>query len=98
MSGIDANAITNPTVLVEVTSKSTEDYNRGDKLSHYKQLPALRAVLFISHRTRTITLVERTTTGWDEREFRAGEVVALASPEAAFAVDDVYDGITLDPA
>lgn len=80
VSSIDANALVNPTVLVEVTSKSTEDYDRGDKLSHYKQIPSLKAVLFISHRTRSITLVERTNTGWDEREFRAGEVVTLASP------------------
>ncbi|MBX3130127.1 MAG: Uma2 family endonuclease [Polyangiaceae bacterium] len=35
---IDAKAIVNPTLLVEVTSRSTEDYDRGDKLSHYKQI------------------------------------------------------------
>ena len=38
----DANAITNPRYVVEVTSPSTEDYDRGDKLSHYKQLPVTR--------------------------------------------------------
>jgi len=36
MAAIDPNALTNPTLLVEVTSRSTEDYDRGDKLSHYK--------------------------------------------------------------
>ena len=95
-SSIDANAITNPSVLVEITSRSTEDYDRGDKLSHYKQLPTLQAVLFVSHRTRSITRVERTTTGWDEREFRAGETLSLTTPRAAFSVDEVYEGITLD--
>lgn len=98
VSTIDANALTNPSILVEVTSKSTEDYDRGDKLSHYKQIPALRAVLFVSHRTRTITRVERTATGWDEREFRAGEEVSLEMPKVSFAVDDVYESIKLDPA
>ena len=97
-SAIDANAVINPSMLVEVTSKSTEDYDRGDKLSHYKQIPALRAVLFVSHRTRTITCVERTPTGWAEREFRAGEEVSLEEPDIAFAVDEVYEGIKLDPA
>jgi Uma2 family endonuclease len=98
VSSIDPNAVTNPCVLVEVTSRSTEDYDRGDKLSHYKQLPALRAVLFVSHRTRSITRVERTDTGWSEQELRAGEVVTLASPQLAFSVDEIYEGITLDPA
>jgi Uma2 family endonuclease len=97
-SSLDAHAITNPTVLVEVTSRSTEDYDRGDKLSHYKQLPSLRAVLFVSHRQRSITLVERSETGWRERELRSGEEVSLMAPEISFLVDDVYDGIALDPA
>jgi Uma2 family endonuclease len=98
VSGLDAHAVTNPTVLIEVTSKSTEDYDRGDKLSHYKQLSSLQAVLFVSHRVRAITRVQRTATGWDEREFRAGERVFLEVPAVGFAVDDVYEGIELDAA
>lgn len=97
-SPLDANAITNPTLLVEVTSRSTEDYDRGDKLSHYKQLPSLRAVLYVSHRTRKLTVVERAASGWEERELRGGESVSLATPAIRFDVDDVYDGIDLDPA
>lgn len=97
VSALDANAVTNPTVLIEVTSKSTEDYDRGDKLSHYKQLPSLRAVLFVSHRARNITLVQRAEGGgWDERSFRSGERVTLVAPALAFSVDEVYDGIQLD--
>ncbi len=98
VSSIDANAITNPVILVEVTSRSTEDYDRGDKLSHYKQLPSLHAVLFVSHRTRRITCVERRVDGWTERELRGGETASLETPPVAFTVDEVYDGITLDPA
>lgn len=93
----DAHALTNPTLLVEVTSRSTEDYDRGDKLSHYKQIPSLKAVLFVSHRSRRVTVIERAASGWDEREHRAGERVVLHEPNLAFAVDDLYAGITLDP-
>lgn len=97
MSSIDANALSNPTMLVEVTSKGTEDYDRGDKLSHYKQLPLLRVVLFVSHRTRSITRVQRAAGGWEEQEFRAGELVSVESPQLSFTVDEVGDGIVLDP-
>jgi Uma2 family endonuclease len=93
---IDPHAISNPSLLVEVTSRSTEDYDRGEKLSHYKQLPSLRAVLFVAHRTRCITVVERTGTGWDERNARSGEQIVLTSPALSFAVDEVYAGIVLD--
>jgi Uma2 family endonuclease len=101
-SSIDANALVNPTVLVEVTSRSTEDYDRGDKASHYTQLESLQAILFVSHKTRRITIVERTSDGgtarWVERDVRGGESVTLPVHGAAFAVDAVYEGIELDPA
>lgn len=97
-SPIDAMAITNPSILVEVTSRSTEDYDRGDKLSHYKQLPTLRAVLFVSHREARVTVIERREGRWHEREFRGGERVELAEPALQFEVDELYRGITLDAA
>ncbi len=96
-SKLDDDAVTNPSVLVEVTSKSTEDYDRGDKLSNYKQLPSLRAVLFVSHRNRTVTLVERSAGGWAERDFRSGEQVTLVEPAVSFTVDELYAGVELEP-
>jgi Uma2 family endonuclease len=96
VSAIDANAVTNPAVLVEVTSRSTEDYDRGDKLSHYKQLPSLRAVLVVSHRARSVTLVSRDGASWAEREFRSGELVTLETPALTLSVDELYEGIALE--
>lgn len=95
-SELDRHAVTNPTLLIEVTSPSTEDYDRSDKLSHYKRLPSLQAVLFISHRRREVTVVSRTRRGWSERIFREGEVITLEQPAASIPVDEVYDGVELD--
>lgn len=95
-SSIDKNALTNPVILVEVTSPSTEDHDRGEKLSHYKQLPSLAAVLFVSHRTQRVTVVRRAATGWEELEFRAGERVVLQKPALSFPVDEVYANVTLE--
>src|SRR5439155_194836 len=35
----DPSAVTNPTVIVEVLSDSTEAYDHGDKFEHYRQIP-----------------------------------------------------------
>lgn len=96
-SRIDANALINPTIIVEVTSRSTEQYDRGEKLAHYQRLPSLKAVLFVSHRERHVTLVERKVE-WVTTELRSGDRVAIADPATSFAVDELYAGITLDPA
>ncbi len=95
-SAIDPQAVVNPTLLVEVTSPSTEDSDRGDKLSHYKQLESLQGVLFVSHRAHRITLVERTGSVWLERDFRPGEEVRLPQLDVTLKVDEVYAGVALE--
>ena len=48
MSTIDKNAITNPVLVVEVLSKSTESYDRSGKFSKYRQLDSFREYVLIS--------------------------------------------------
>ena len=96
-AAIDRHAVINPTVVVEVTSDSTEDYDRGDKLGHYKQLPSVSAVLIVSHRRPQVTVIEREGSRWSQRECRAGEQVTLAGIRLDLSVDELYAGIRLTP-
>jgi len=96
-SRIDANALANPTLVVEVTSRSTEDYDRGEKLLHYQRLPSLRAVLLVSHRERRVTVVERLGSGWQTREAGPGEQVSLTEPSLRLDVDALYGSVALEP-
>lgn len=96
VASVDRNAVTNPTVLVEVTSNSTEDYDRGEKLNHYKQCPSVSAVLFVSHRRPQVTVVARTPDGWEQSEHRSGQHVELKSPTLSLSVDELYAGVELE--
>jgi len=94
----DPLAVVNPIVLVEVTSDSTEDYDRGEKLRHYTALPSLREVLFVSHREPRLVVHRRQDSGWEVSEARAGTTLSLESIAATIAVDDVYrDGLEDQP-
>lgn len=97
VSPIDGNALINPSVLIEVTSRSTEEYDRGEKTRHYQRLPSMRAVLIVSHREPRVTVVERAPEGWSERHVGPGELVTLSQPQVSFAVDELYAGVTLEP-
>lgn len=55
--------IINPSVIVEVLSDSTEDYDRGEKVEHYRQIPSLHACLLVSHRQRLIEVWQRAPDG-----------------------------------
>lgn len=93
-AGDDALAVVNPLVLVEVTSPSTEEYDRGEKLRHYKNLPSLREVLIASHREPHLTLHRREDGDWSVLTAERGGVLTLASVAARIAVDEVYrDGL-----
>lgn len=98
VSAIDKNAVTNPSVLVEVTSNSTEDYDRGEKLNHYRQCPSVQAVLLVSHRRPQVTVFSRVRGEWEQSEHRAGQQIRLETPELRLAVDEIYAGVELDGA
>lgn len=91
----DPNAVTNALLLVEVTSPSTEEYDRGEKLRNYQQLTSLREVLIVSHREPRVTLFRLDEHGtWFSIELRAGQTLSLGSVGASLAVDDIYrDGL-----
>lgn len=57
----DANAITNPFLLVEILSDSTEARDRGVKAAHYRHVPSLREYVLVSQHERRIEVQRRTT-------------------------------------
>jgi Uma2 family endonuclease len=91
-SADDPLAVVNPVLLAEVTSRSTEDYDRSAKLEHYQQIPTLREVLIVSHREPWLVLHRRGSAGWETVEARAGQAVRLASLGVELRVDAVYEG------
>ncbi len=91
----DENCVTNPVLLVEVLSRSTEDYDRGEKLSQYQQIPSLQVVLLVAHDARQVTVVKRVGDAWVITEVRDGEDVELEEPALRLSVKDVYR--PLDP-
>ncbi len=87
----DAASIINPTVLVEVLSDSSEDYDRGEKLDHYRQIPAARVILLLSHREPLAELWERDPSGpWSRRTLRAGQTIDLPAIGCDIALDALY--------
>ncbi len=87
----DSLAATNPVVLIEVTSPSTEAYDRGAKVDHYKRLASVRDILILSHDERHATLHHRENDGsWSISSARDGETLQLRSIGATLEVSALY--------
>jgi Uma2 family endonuclease len=81
----------NPTVLLEVTSDSSEEYDTRDKVEYYRTVPSLRDYVVVSHRERRITVHSRSAEGeWTTRVAIAGGRVAVESVRTDLSVDDIY--------
>jgi Uma2 family endonuclease len=88
----DPNAQLNPTVILEITSASSEKYDRGGKFARYQRIPSLREYVVISHRERAIDVFRRLDDGdWAEADRAgAGEKARLMSIDCQIDVDELY--------
>ena len=81
----------NPTILVEVTSDSSEDYDAGPKLEYYRTIPTLREYVIVSHRERRITVHARADDGaWETHVATKDEDVEVASLGVKLSANDLY--------
>jgi Uma2 family endonuclease len=94
----DENAMTNPVLLVEVLSDSTERYDRGEKADHYRRIPSLKDYVLVSQHTPRVEIHSREGDHWVLRVAGPGESVPLTAMPGALVVDRVYQGVELTPA
>lgn len=83
--------VTNPTVVIEVLSPSTEAYDRGQKREHYQQIEALREYVLVSQHQRRVEVFRRVDSGWTRDVYEAGSTIDLASLGISLSTDELYD-------
>jgi Uma2 family endonuclease len=94
----DATAATNPTVLIEVLSPSTEAFDRGEKFAHYRQIPSLQDYVLVGSEVARVEVHHRLGDGsWRLTAAERGASVWVESLGLDLAVDAIYEGIELAP-
>jgi Uma2 family endonuclease len=85
--------ITNPTLLIEVLSPSTEEVDRGSKWRDYQLIPSLQEYVLVSQDPR-VEIYRRLSSGsWEYLDVREG-VVKLASG-AKLDLSILYESLPL---
>jgi len=86
-----ADTVTNPTVLIEVLSPATIDYDLGEKFEHFRRMPALGAVVYVWQDRRQIEVRSRTGEGeWHVVQAGAGETATIEPISCGLDVDRLY--------
>jgi len=86
-----SDVLANPRILVEVLSRSTETYDRGEKWEAYQRLVSLSDYLLVAQTSVRVEHYQREADGsWRYRVMTAGDTVTLAHG-ATVAIDAVYE-------
>lgn len=84
-----------PTLVVEVTSPSTEAYDRGRKFDFYRTIDSVEEVVIVAHDRRSIDLFRREGSRWVLDDSTGGEV-ELTSAGVRLDLDRVYRNVDVD--
>jgi Uma2 family endonuclease len=88
---LDPETRIQPSLLVEVTSKSTEKKDRGVKLEDYLQVSALQEYLIVAHERRELELWTRGPEGWTRKLATSGALRLRSG--AVIDVERLYDAL-----
>jgi Uma2 family endonuclease len=89
------DTLLNPTLVVEVLSKSTAAYDRGPKAHHYRKVSSLKDYLIIEQETCRIDHYTRQPDGgWGISDYdRLEDTISLTSIGFELAVAEIYDKV-----
>ncbi len=85
------DTLLNPTVIVEVLSPSTENYDRNEKFMSYQAFESLQEYILISQHGIHVEQYMRQEDGWILREYSSlDDMFQIASIECQLALRAIY--------
>lgn len=92
------DTLLNPVVLVEVLSKSTAGYDRGEKFEHYRRIESLAEYLLVAQDKHHVEhFVRQPDRQWLLSETSdLQDTVQLPSISCGLKLSDVYEKVTVD--
>jgi Uma2 family endonuclease len=83
-----------PVLIIEILSKSTEAFDRGEKFTDYQTCPTLQEYVLVHQDRVKIECYRRGESGiWTEQSYEAGDEVEFASVGFRGAIDPIYSKV-----
>jgi Uma2 family endonuclease len=87
------DVILNPTLVVEVLSPSTREYDLSLKASFYRSIPSLKALFLVDSERHYVQRQTRNADSWHLAEFTQSHQMVYDAKGCVFTMADVYTGI-----
>jgi Uma2 family endonuclease len=89
--------LTEPVVIIEVLSPSTERIDRGRKKFDYFATPSIRQYAIVEQDERRVDLYTCVDAGWTNEVVTGAAVLNLSSISVVLSLDTLYEDTELDP-
>lgn len=92
------DTITNPTLIIEVLSKSTGSFDRDKKFNFYRSLPSFQEYLLVDqYRYSVQHYVKISAKKWEFQEYDSlEEEIKFSTVPGAIALTEIYDKVELE--
>jgi Uma2 family endonuclease len=97
----DQDTAIQPTIIIEILSKSTRDYDRGMKFKLYQDIPTLKEYVLIDSEDIGVEVWNISTDKkWERKEYKTlQQTVQLPTVDVSLSMQDIYrDTSLLKPA
>ena len=90
----DEDYIHHPKIVIEVLSKSTQEFDRTEKFIDYQTCPELQEYVLISQTEKFVEVRTRQSDRWETQVYKSGDRVQLKSIDWTGPIEAIYQKVT----
>ncbi|MBP8829447.1 MAG: Uma2 family endonuclease [Desulfobacter sp.] len=92
------DTLTNPVIIIEILSDSTEAFDRGDKFTYYRAIPALKEYILVSQKKYHVEQYIRSDNGkWEYRSYESpDQMLNMESVNCDVLLSEIYLNVNFE--
>lgn len=90
---------TNPTVIIEILSPSTRNYDMGGKFELYRDIPTLKEYILVDTASIHVSAFRiNATNHWELEEYKSiSDILQLKAVAASIPLHEIYEAVKFNP-
>jgi Uma2 family endonuclease len=91
------DTITNPSVIIEILSPSTRNYDKGEKFTLYREIDSLQEYILIdSERIMVEKFIRNSDNSWQLTEYKYIDLsFSITTVDIEMQLADIYEGLSI---
>ncbi|MEO6733360.1 MAG: Uma2 family endonuclease [Ferruginibacter sp.] len=89
---------TNPSVIVEILSPSTKDYDKGSKFTLYRNIETLKEYILVDSTSISVEkFIRNPDNSWVLTEYKLlTDIFVISTVDITITLSDIYEGVRFD--